>query len=498
MDSRRPIVATRSGAVRGLWRGPSAAFYGIPFAQPPVGELRFAAPSPALPWDGVRDASMPGPTPQRRTIGEPTVPEPSFPGDATLNVNIFTPAPADPAAKLPVMVWIHGGAFFAGSPSSPWYDGASFNRDGVVTVSLSYRLGFDGFGWIADAPTNRGLRDLIAGLEWVRDNIAGFGGDPDMVTVAGQSAGGSAVMVLLGSPAAQGLFARAIAQSSGNPLRDLPSGEEIGRELAGQVGVEPTRDGWSRLDEDAVLDAQLAFMTPPKEPPLASAADFVRSALGIRGNLPFLPLYGDDIFPLAIDQAIKQGAGTDKPLLTGTTAHEFTASVIQSREAWADTDPAQAMTEGGMPFDNACAYIAGHPELRHTADFCGQLITDLGFRIPTVARANARQHDNTWLYDFRWPAPSHGLSVHCLDLPFTFDLLTAAGIEALTGPHPPQHLADDMHAAWVRFIQTGNPGWPAWNGHNAQVFAAEQSDFYAVDTELFRPKQASPISNRQL
>ena len=106
------------------------------------------------------------------------IPEPSFPGDATLNLNVFTPVPGEPDARLPVLVWIHGGGFKAGSPSSPWYDGRAFNRDGVVTVSISYRLGFDGFGWIPDAPHNRGLLDQIAALRWVQDNIAAFGGDP--------------------------------------------------------------------------------------------------------------------------------------------------------------------------------------------------------------------------------------------------------------------------------------------------------------------------------
>ena len=127
------------------------------------------------------------------------IPEPSVPGESTLNVNVFTPAPATDAA-LPVLVYIHGGGYFAGSPASPWYDGAAFNRDGVVTVSISYRLGFDGFGWIADAPMNRGVLDWLLALEWVRDNIAAFGGDPARVTIAGQSAGGGAVLTLLGMP----------------------------------------------------------------------------------------------------------------------------------------------------------------------------------------------------------------------------------------------------------------------------------------------------------
>ena len=179
-------VDTAAGRVRGAWRGEpgapeaSAAFLGIPFAEAPVGELRFAAPVPKAPWEGVRDALEFGATAQRGDPGVTLIPEPSVPGESTLNVNVFTPRPVDaePGAGLPVLVWIHGGGYFAGSPASPWYDGRRFNRDGVVTVSISYRLGFDGFGWIADAPSNRGVRDWLLALEWVRDNIAAFGGDP--------------------------------------------------------------------------------------------------------------------------------------------------------------------------------------------------------------------------------------------------------------------------------------------------------------------------------
>ena len=145
-----PIVSIAPGRVRGSWRDGSAAFLGIPFAQAPVGDLRFAAPVPPEPWDGVRDALAYGATAKREKPGETTlIPEPAIPGDATLNVNVFTPAPGDAAAALPVLVYIHGGGFIEGSPASPWYDGAAFNRDGVVTVTVSYRLGFDGFGHIA-------------------------------------------------------------------------------------------------------------------------------------------------------------------------------------------------------------------------------------------------------------------------------------------------------------------------------------------------------------
>lgn len=484
MHAERPVVQTVSGVVQGVWRGASAAFYGVPFAEPPVGELRFAAPVPATPWTGVRDASAPGPTPQRRPFGDvTTIPEPSFPGEATLNVNVFTPAPGDGDAGLPVLVWIHGGGFFAGSPSSPWYDGASFNRDGVVTVSLSYRLGFDGFGWIADAPTNRGLRDLLLGLEWVRDNIAAFGGDPGRVTIAGQSAGGSAVLALLASPLAQGLFGQAIAHSGAGLERTLAEAEEAGRAVAALAGVEPTRAGWSVLSEDDVLDAQAAFMAPSGDQP-ETPADYVRTTVAARGiGLPFVPLSGDDVLPLGIADAIAHGTGADKLLVAGTVAHEFTMVTMGYSGAWAGVDPVQALADAGLPREAASAWVAGHPELPTAAGQLGQLVTDLSFRIPTLAWADARR-GRSWLYDFRWPSPMLGLAFHCLDLPFAWDLLGAEAVAASAGPNPPQDLADEMHTAWVRFIGTGDPGWPPWDGHNPHVFGGAPGDSYAASRAL--------------
>jgi para-nitrobenzyl esterase len=479
MTDQRPLVQTAAGKVLGIWRGQSAAFYGIPFAQAPVGELRFAAPVPALPWDGELDASAPGATPQRRPFGMvTTIPEPSFPGDATLNVNVFTPAPGDASAKLPVLVWIHGGGFFAGSPSSPWYDGISYNRDGIVTVSLSYRLGFDGFGWISDAPTNRGLRDMILGLEWVRDNIAAFGGDPSQVTIAGQSAGGSAVMSLLASPLAQPLFARAISHSGGGLTRTIAGAERIGRDMADRAAVPPTHAGWSTLTEDAILDLQVAYMAPTEEPP-ASAAEWVARTIRDRKvGLPFVPLTGDDVLPLEPADALSSGIGADKDLLAGTVAHEFTMATMGFADAWAGTDPVAALTEGGLPAETASAYVAAHPELTSTATQLGQLGTDFMFRIPTITWADTHGL-RTWAYDFRWASPALGMAFHCLELPFAWDLLGAEGVTAVAGPNPPQELSAEMHAAWVRFITTGDPGWSAWNGHNPRVFSGEQTDTYA-------------------
>lgn len=463
----RPVVATRHGRVRGVWRPESAAFLGIPFAAPPVGEHRFAAPKPHPAWSDVRDADRYGPTPQRRPFGpEVTIPEPSIPGESTLNVNVFTPVPGDSTARLPVFVWIHGGGFFAGSPASPWYDGASFNRDGVVTVSVSYRLGFDGFGWIEDAPSNRGILDQIAALEWVQENIEAFGGDPGRVTIGGQSAGGSAVLTLLSTPAAQPLFSAAIAQSGVIRHRSLDAVRELGTRFAANLGVPPTRAGWSSLSEDQILDgqAELAAVPQTATTPDEAAVAIVRALTdGEPGsNLAFVPHIDGTLITQRAAEAIVSGVGADKPLLLGSNANEFTMVMNPLRDSLRGNDPLALLSATGLDSD-AAAVFAGHYPNEDPGWLLGQLITERMFRMPLLDAVDARltgEATGTWLYDFRWASRETGLSAHCLELPFVWDLLDAPGVEVL-GSEPPSALAGAMHRAWVGFIRDGDPAWPA-------------------------------------
>ena len=216
-----PIARTSAGEVRGRREDGLDVFRGIPFAEPPVGGLRFAAPQPAPPWAGVRDAVEFGPPPPQ-DVGsfrdrlppdwDPMAGERSRPGD-WLTVNVWTPL-ASAASARPVIVWIYGGAYKVGSADSPGYDAQRIARDGdVVVVTFNYRVGIEGFAVIDGAPANRGLLDQVAALEWARDNIAAFGGDPGLVTVAGESAGAGCVAALLAMPRADGLFRRAIVAS---------------------------------------------------------------------------------------------------------------------------------------------------------------------------------------------------------------------------------------------------------------------------------------------
>src|SRR5438045_2832196 len=206
------IVDTRSGKVEGIERGGVNVFLGIPYAAPPVGKLRWQLPQPEQSWDGVRDAtafsaqSAQSPFPMAAMFGEPQAPC----SEDSLYLNVWTPACDD--ARRPVLVWIHGGAFLYGTGATPWYDGRSFARDDVVLVTINYRLGAFGFLHV-DGQGNNGILDQVAALEWVRDTIAAFGGDPGNVTAFGESAGAMSVGTLLGLPAAKGLFVKAIPES---------------------------------------------------------------------------------------------------------------------------------------------------------------------------------------------------------------------------------------------------------------------------------------------
>lgn len=455
-------VATRAGRVRGAWRGEpgtpeaSAAFLGIPFAEAPVGELRFAAPVPKAPWEGVRDALEFGATAQRGDPGVTLIPEPSVPGESTLNVNVFTPSPetAEGGTGLPVLVWIHGGGYFAGSPASLWYDGGRFNRDGVVTVTLSYRLGFDGFGWIADAPSNRGVRDWLLALEWVQENIAQFGGDPSRVTIAGQSAGGGAVQTLLGMEAAQHLF-QAVYSISGATADVTPErAEKFGRELAATLGVAPTRAGFGSLGEDVILEAQkkATEMTPD------SFTSFIDEGLGLG------PTIDGELLLRPTNESFAAGVGADKPLVLGATDDEFSMIFADAEKKMRWIPKSLILKKLGMPKAKMKAYLTANADVaaKGTARIGGRFLTDRMFRTALLKTVAQRGDAPTWVYRFSWPSGTFGFAEHCLDVPFFFDCLDSIAIEPLAGPNPPQRLADEVHGAAVSFITTGEPGWPRY------------------------------------
>lgn len=469
-----PIVSIAPGRVRGAWRGGSAAFLGIPFAQAPVGELRFAAPVPPDQWDGVRDALAYGATAKREKPGEQTlIPEPAIAGDSTLNVNVFTPAPGDVDAALPVLVYIHGGGFTEGSPASPWYDGASFNRDGVVTVTISYRLGFDGFGHIAGAPSNRGVRDWLAALEWVRENIAAFGGDPGCVTIAGQSAGGGAVLTLLGMPAAQGLFHAAWALSPA--LADVPGerARTLSAKLANLAGVAPTREGFATVPEATLFALQKSAGKPESKDRLA----VVHSLL--EDGLTWGPMIDGDLIGRPTVDALRAGVGAGIPLVLGATDDEFTMVTDSAKNALRMIPASLALAQLNVEAPTRKSYLAANgPQRRKgTAALLGRFVSDAVFRSGVVRVADARADAATWVYRFAWPSPVIGWACHCLDVPFWFDCLDSEGVTALAGDDPPRPLAAALHGSAVAFVRGGEPGWPTWtSAHGAsRLFGGDPS-----------------------
>ncbi|MFF2388820.1 carboxylesterase/lipase family protein [Agromyces sp. NPDC058104] len=460
----RPTVRSAGDATAGAGAERSAAFLGIPFAEAPIGELRFAAPVPKAPWEGVRDALEFAPTAQRGDPGVTLIPEPSVPGDSTLNVNVFTPSPTRPAdgeAGLPVLVWIHGGGYFAGSPASPWYDGRNFNRDGIVTVTISYRLGFDGFGWIDGAPSNRGVRDWLLALEWVQQNIGAFGGDPSRVTIAGQSAGGGAVLTLLGMEAAQHLFHGVYAISGATADVTPERAEALGRKVARQLGVEPDLAGFRSVDEERLLEVQ-------KTATALEGPDAMNELLEL--GLQLGPTIDGELLVRSTPESLAAGVGAGKPLVLGTTDDEFAMALLDAPKLLRFVPKSMLLKKSGLAKPVAREYLAANREVARlgNARLLGRLVTDRMFKAPmlrAVAARAAAGSAGTWLYRFSWPSGAFGFAEHCLDVPFFFDCLDGPAMVPLAGPNPPQALADELHAAAVAFIAKGDPGeaWPRWS-----------------------------------
>ncbi len=470
MTPAAPEAQTLQGPVRGIRHRGGEAYLGIPFAEPPVGDLRFAAPVPPRPWDGVRDASAYGPTPLRRDFGDTTlIPEPPVPGDATLNVNVFTPG-ADPTRRLPVWVWIHGGGYTTGSPASPWYDGSGFARDGVVTVTLSYRLGFDGFGWIEGAAQNRAVRDWLAALEWVRANVAFFGGDPDRVTIAGQSAGGGAVLTLLGMPAAQHLFHHVWCSSPA--LGDIAPdrARAIAGRLADQLGVTADRSGFASVDPDVIVGSQERATQAPDAKGLAVVRALLRDGVGLG------PVVDGELIPRPTLGSLRAGVGADKPLVIGANDDEFTMITMNSKIL--RFVPARlALAALGTSRRVTSAYLKANRAIRRrgTGRLVGRYVSDHTFRAGVARVADARAAASaasdmdasaapTWLYRLSWVSPTHGIALHCLDVPFVFDVLDAPRVTEIAGRSAPRSLADAMHGSAVAFARDGVPGWPSASG----------------------------------
>jgi len=290
MDVTEPVVRTAAGQVRGRVENGVAVFRGIPFAQPPVGALRFAAPQPARPWDGVREADMFGPPPpQSAFMLGPTAPvAPGADPDDWLTVNVFSPELG--GAGLPVMVWIYGGGYRFGTSSQVVYDGTALARQNVVVVTFNHRVGVEGYAYLPGVPANRALLDQVAALRWVRENIAAFGGDADRVTVFGESSGAGAIASLLVMPLAAGLFRRAIAQSVPGTFFSPELAADVTAAIAAEAGLPPTTEAFAAADPARLTAASDAVNPADHQDRWGPAG---------RTGVPFSPVVDGEVLPAA-------------------------------------------------------------------------------------------------------------------------------------------------------------------------------------------------------
>jgi para-nitrobenzyl esterase len=454
-----PVVVLGDGAVRGKTESGVSAFLGIPYAAPPFGANRMLPPRPVQPWDGERDATAFGPTVPKGDYPPqyaPLFPEEVIPGEDCLNLNVWTPDPG--AAGLPVLVWIHGGSFMNGSGSVGAYDGAAFARDGVVCVTINYRLAAEGFLFLDDGAANLGLLDQLAALRWVQGNIAAFGGDPARVTVAGESAGAMSITTLLAMPLSEGLFGQAIAQSgAGAHTLTRDEGLMVSGFLAEALGVPADREAIRAVPLEKLVQAASDLVVEVQTAP--DPARWGQLALSL---LPFAPTVDGTVLPEAPLPAIAAGQGGDVRLLIGSNRDEARLFFVAANTMDLIDDTMLEATAGayGLSADSLARYRANRPG-GSAGDVLAAVITDWFFAIPPIRVAEARAARgtaNTWTYRFDHPDPedNHGLGAcHAVEVPFVFGTIARDDVRPLIGDTPSQATADQVHKVWVDRRTTG-------------------------------------------
>jgi len=480
------IVETTAGRVRALLVDRVQAFKGVPYGASTAGARRFLPPLRVAPWTGVRDTFAFGPrAPQIIAAFVPewqplTGTEPM--SEDCLHLNVWTPSAAR-GGRRPVMVWLHGGGYTGGSPTGLPYNGANLARQhDVVVVSITHRLNVFGFIHLADlggerfaGATNAGQKDIIAGLEWVRDNIASFGGDAGNVTIFGQSGGAGKVSTLLGMPAAQGLFHRAIAQS-GSAVTSMPAATatQNAEALMSRLGLKPHQaDELQKLPVDQVLAA-------------------MASSSGGRGGFATSPVVDGASLPHDVFNPAATPLSAAIPLLIGSTETEVTWSVNTDYTAPVDAAALCDRITRALRTDTARAqtlvdvYRHGRPHAS-LLDLALIMETDAsGFRTGVdleAERKSAAARAPVYMYRFQWYSPVSGgrlRAMHCMDIPFAFD--NVENSQAIVGSGSDrQALADRMSRAWVAFARSGDPnhaGLPRW-----EPFTADARSTMMLNTE---------------
>ncbi|MBA3030280.1 MAG: carboxylesterase/lipase family protein [Desulfobacteraceae bacterium] len=469
------IVSTDKGQIAGVDKPGHVEFLGIPFAKPPVGPLRFCAPQPCDAWSGVYEASKYGPSaPQSRGLPGMT-PSGPFHEDC-LYLNVYTPGADD--KKRTVMFWIHGGAFVGGSGTTPMYHGGPLlSRHDVVLVTINYRLGALGYldlsgigGEKRGAIANCGQLDQIAALQWVRKNIAAFGGNPDDVTIFGESAGSMAVATLLAMPDAKGLFKKAICQSGGaNNALSKAQADDLALAFMKTAGVDTIDALWD-LSAEKIVDLQ---------------AKVTGGARSSGPGLRYVPVYETPSLPLRPIDAILNGSSSDIPLIVGNNRDEeklFTRMLVPDPPPMEDGTLIQKVMEqipetirdkdgeGKVAPDRVVKMIRMYKASRQKMGlgFDNNAILDaIGgdskFRIPgmKLLEAQVKHQPNVFCYLFTWESPARRGALgacHALDLPFVFGTYLVPGQDKFAGTGPGvEKLSLEMMDAWAAFAKTGNP-----------------------------------------
>ena len=470
------VVTTESGKLQGAAAGDVLSFRGIPFAAPPVGDLRWRSPAPAPHWDGIRQATAYGHDCMQKPFPGDSAPLATEPSEDCLVLNVWRPAAG--GAKLPVMVWIHGGGFVNGGSSPAVYDGSQFARQGIVFVSFNYRLGRFGFfvhpALSRETPSgplaNYGLMDQIAALEWVKRNIAAFGGDAGNVTVFGESAGGISVSMLAASPKAKDLFERAISESGGSFAPTKQTGKEGGMNvpslaLAEKQGV----DFLAKLGAKTIAEARKV------------STDAIVKAAG-PALATFWPALDGDV--LVDDQYRMYQAGryNDGPVLIGTNSDEGSL-FVRSATVSSFTDEIRA----GYG-DHANDILAAYPSANDQQALQSQrnVFRDTAFAWPTWSWARLQSQTGkakafVYYFTHRPPYP---------DMPMFKDIGASHGAEIAyvfgnqNGMGPPwsdadRKVSETIQSYWTNFARTGDPnggGAPAWPGFSESSQKVMQLD----------------------
>ncbi|MFC8285881.1 carboxylesterase/lipase family protein [Streptomyces cyaneofuscatus] len=498
------VFTTRAGRVRGRRseRDPGiVTVRGLPYAAPPFGADRFREPRPAQPWDGVRECTAYGPVaPQSAEL--PGSPAWSPEDEDILTLNIW--APADGPGDLPVLVWIHGGAYVFGSSAQPDFDGTALAARGLVVVTLNHRLGFEGFGHVpADGegpacPDNRGLLDQIAALEWVRDTIAVFGGSPGRVTLAGQSSGATSVACLMAADRARGLFHRAILHSAVNACATVGQAARTTAEVAAAAGVPATRAGLLAASPQTLVSASDRVVERYRQDPGSGQRHYDPAIYG--------PVADGDLLPCDPLEAwaAGAGAGADVELLVCHTTEEYWLldAVGSSAKVTTEQQLHTFAADFGLPPQFADAYRDRLPDAAPVLDVYLALYGDLLFAeySSQLAEAHARAGGRTYLSRFdRRSGGDAGdggdggrvRAWHCADIPFAFGNLHDENLHFLMGGPPgaaDHELSQRMAGAWAAFAALGDPGWAPLDGggEGSAVRVWRTAGEEARETDAFR------------